>query len=98
MITRFRNKLRLAGLEDTLQSELGLPGNASRWLGRLAYDCAEKQGFDLLSVRGDLVVDASFWQLERAGYDALLAKLGQEHTRFQSRLAQYRSSRVQRAA
>ena len=98
MITRFRKKLRMAGLEDRLQSELGLSSGASAWLCRLAKDCAQQNGLDLLSVRADVVADSVFWQLERGGHADLLDKLAQDNQRFSVKLAQYRNSRAPEAA
>jgi len=98
MITRFKKKLRLAGLEDRIQSELGLSTAASGWLCRLAQDCAQQNGLDLLSVRADVIADAVFWQLERGGHSALLDQLAEENPLFANRLISYRNSRSSKAA
>ena len=98
MITRFKNKLRLAGLEDRLQRELALSKSASDWLCRLARDCAEQQGLDLLSVRADVIADAVFWQLERGGHTDLLDRLAQGNPQLSARLTGYRNSRIDQAA
>ena len=98
MITRFKNKLRMAGLEDRLQGELGLSRGAADWLCRLANDCAQQHGLDLLSVRADTVADSVFWQLERGGYADLLDRLAQDNPCLSSQLAGYRNSRLAEAA
>ena len=98
MITRFKKKLRMAGLEDRLQSELGLSNSASAWLCRLAKDCAQQSGLDLLSVRSDVIADSVFWQLERGGHADLLNKLAEDNARLSAKLDHYRNSRVANAA
>lgn len=98
MIKRFKNRLRMAGLEDRLQSELGLSDSANSWLFRLAKDCAQQNGLDLLSVRCDVIADSVFWQLERSGHANLLNKLAKDSTQLSAKLDHYRSSRVAKAA
>ena len=98
MITRFKEKLRIAGLGDRLQSELGLPSNTADWLCRMANDCAQQDGLELLSIRADVVADSVFWQLERGGHADLLDRLAQGNPRLASKLARYRDSRLPRAA
>lgn len=98
MINRFRNKLRISGLEDRLQRELGLAADTSVWLSRMARDCARIRGIDLLSVRGDVLADTLFRQLECAGYDDLLDKLAVDSDVFASRLARYRTLKLANAA
>ncbi len=98
MITRFKKKLRMAGLEDRLQRELGLSQGASDWLCRLARDCAQQNGLDLLSVRADVVADSVFWQLERGGHAGLLDRLAEDNPQLSAKLTTYRNSRVANAA
>ncbi len=98
MITRFKKKLRMAGLEDRLQGELDLSTATSAWLCRMAKDCAQQNGLDLLSVRADVVADSVFWQLERGGHADVLDKLAVDNERLSDRLAQYRNSRLAEAA
>ena len=50
MINRFKNKLRLSGIEDQLQRDLEIPRTASAWLSRLAFDLAQKNGHNLLAI------------------------------------------------
>lgn len=98
MITRFKKKLRMAGLGDRLQLELGLSRSTADWLCRLASDCAQQNGLDLLSVRADVVADSVFWQLERGGHTDLLDRLAKDNQRMSSELARYRNSRLAEAA
>ena len=98
MITRFKKKLRMAGLGDRLQMELGLSRSTADWLCRLASDCAQQDGLDLLSLRADVVADSVFWQLERAGHTDLLDRLASGNQRMSSALTRYRNSRLDQAA
>ncbi len=98
MITHFKNKLRMSGLEDRIQRELGLAADTSAWLSRMARDCARLRGIDLLSVRGDDLADTLFWQLECAGYDDLLDKLAGDSDVFAGRLERYRTLKLANAA
>ncbi|NQY02304.1 MAG: hypothetical protein HRT76_03405 [Halieaceae bacterium] len=98
MMKRFRKKLRMAGLEDSLRHELNLSSSASEWLCRLAQDCGRQHGLDILSVRADVLTDTVFWQLERSGHQDLLNRLAADNERFSHRLEFYRDSRTSAAA
>ena len=75
MIKRFNRKLRMAGLEDTLQYRLGIGGGTAAWLARLGHDAAQKDGVDLLEFRGPAQLTQLFWQLEGAGFGELLDRV-----------------------
>jgi hypothetical protein len=92
MIRRFDKKLRMAGLEDTLQYELGVNADTASWLARLAYDAAARQQIDLLAFRGPALVSQFFWQLEGAGFDGLLDRVGVETPTFGKSLAAHRAT------
>jgi hypothetical protein len=98
MINRFKNKLRLSGIEDQLQRDLQIPRTASAWLSRLAFDLAQKNGQDLLAISPDILTSSVFWQIERAGHSELLDALAKDHYTFDAELQRYRSSRGQQAA
>ncbi len=98
MITRFKNKLRLSGMEDQLQRELQIPRTTAAWLARLAFDVAQQNGHDLLKSPADVLTSAVFWQLERAGYGDLLDILGKEYYTVKAELDRYRQGRGQLAA
>lgn len=98
MITRFKNKLRLSGMEDHLQRELQIPRTTSAWLARMAFDVAQQNGHDLLKSPADVLTNAVFWQLERAGFSDLLDNLAEEHYTVKAELQRYRQGRGQLAA
>jgi hypothetical protein len=98
MINRFKNKLRLSGLEDVLQRELQIPRTTSAWLSRLAYDLGQQNGQNLLRAAPDVMTSRVFWLLERAGYSDLLDDLAKNHDSAKAQLERYRSSRGQQAA
>jgi len=98
MINRFKNKLRLSGIEDQLQRDLEIPRTASAWLSRLAFDLAQKNGHDLLAISPDILTSSVFWQIERAGHSDLLDTLAKDHYTFSAELQRYRGSRGQQAA
>ncbi|MEP1470935.1 MAG: hypothetical protein ABJK20_12570 [Halieaceae bacterium] len=98
MINRFKNKLRLSGLEDVLQRELQIPRSTSAWLSRLAYDLAQQNGHNLLGASSDVITSQVFWQLERAGYSDLLDDLAANYYMANVELQRYRSGRGQQAA
>ena len=98
MITRFKNKLRLSGLEDHLQQQLQIPRTTSAWLARMAYDVAQQNGHALLKTPMDVMTNAVFWQLERGGYADLLDNLAEEHYMVKAEIQRYRQGRGQLAA
>ncbi len=75
MIKRLNKKLRMAGLEDSLVTQLGLEQGSASWLARLGCDVAFKDGVELLDFRGPAQITQLLWQLERAGYGALLDQM-----------------------
>ena len=92
MIKRFDKKLRMAGLEDTLQHQLGVNANTASWLARLAYDTAARDRVKLLDFRGPALVSQFFWQLEGAGFGGLLDRVGVETPAFGKSLAAHRAT------
>ena len=92
MIKRLDRKLRMAGLEDSLVAQLGLePGSAS-WLARLGCDVACKDGDEQLDFRGPAQIAQLLWQLERAGYSALLDQMADTAPVLGRSLAAHRST------
>ena len=98
MMTRLKNKLRISGFEDRLQRELGLTAETSSWVSRLVQNCADSDGMDVLSVRGDLLAETLVWHLERSGYMGLLEKLADDSPALADSLSNYRSPNLASAA
>ena len=98
MINRFKNKLRLSGIEDQLQRDLQITRTASAWLSRLAFDLAQKTCHDLLSTAPYTLTSSVFWQIERSGHSELLDALAKDHDTFCDELQRYRTGRAQQAA
>jgi hypothetical protein len=88
MIRRFSNKLRIAGLEDSLRHEMCLKASTAKWLAYLAYETAEKQGIDLLSLKGRIQLNLLFSLMRENGFDTLLDILCADQPEFAQRLAQ----------
>ena len=88
MINRLSTKLRVAGLEDNLAKELELTSATANWLARLGCDIAERQGLELLALRGTLQVSLLVNLLHENGYQQMLETLAQDNAKVGERLQQ----------
>jgi hypothetical protein len=87
MITKFKHKLRMAGLEDKLHHQLGLRPGMAVWMTRMAWDIAAQRNVDLLAYRGDALLAQFVQLLESSSYRNLLRMAADSSEAFAEYLA-----------
>ena len=90
MISKFKTKLRMASVEDCLSYELGLRPATAVWMTRMAWDIAEQRGIDLMTYRGDSLLQQCICLLDSSAYHNLLCMAAEDSARFNDFLQDFR--------
>jgi hypothetical protein len=72
MISKFKQTLRIAALEDLLRHQLGLRPNTATWMARLAWDVAAENNVDLMAYRGNALLSQALELIEGSEHRSAL--------------------------
>jgi hypothetical protein len=98
MISKFKQTLRMAALEDLLRYQLEVRPNMASWMTRLAWDVAAENDIDLMAYRGNALLSQALDLIDASEHRDILRSAARNSEAFAEFLARPSISRRVTAA